>query len=235
MDVDIQVVQWLNQYVNVYPLFDGFVVVANRYHLFRGVVIVALLWWAWMGSRTRLVTEDLLLVRTLLGLLVSILAARGLQNMLPNRPRPAHDPDLLFQVPDGFSGAEFLEEWSSFPSDHAVVVAALVIAIFHFNRLIGVLALVWGIFVVLFPRVYLGLHYPSDILGGIIVGAVVMLVALHIPLPKQLAPTLTHLEDRYRGLAYAGVIVFSYLCGTMFSDAREVLRVMGKVVEVVSL
>lgn len=227
-ELDVNITLWLNQYSQMNQVFDSLVVVVNRYHLLRGVVIVALLWWAWMGSRTRLVTDDLFMVRTVLGVFVAIAVARGLQNFLPDCPRPAHDPTLNFRVPLGFSGADALKDWSSFPSDHAVLIAAIVVAVLLLNRLIGVLALVWAVCVILLPRVYLGLHYASDIVGGAVLGAAVMVAAQRFTAPQELAPALMRLEDQYRALAYGGLFVFSYLCATMFSDVRELLRVLGE-------
>ncbi len=231
--LDLEIIQWFNQYSQNSEIFDGLVVVLNRYHLLRGVVLVGLLWWAWTAAHTRLVTQDLALVRIVLGLVVAIAAGRALQNMLPDRPRPVHDPELAFQVPGGFSGADALEGWSSFPSDHAVVAMALVVAVLHLDRLLGLLALVWAVGVVLLPRIYLGLHYPSDIVGGAVLGAAVMALALRAPQPAWLAPELAGLEDRHRGPAYAGFFVFSYLCASMFSDVRELLRVLGRLAEIV--
>lgn len=229
---DVDTILWLNQFSQNSPILDGLVIVVNRYHLFRGVVVVALLWWAWTASNTRLVTQDLSLVRTVVGVFIAIAVARGLQNLLPHRPRPVHDPELGFQVPPGFAGAEALESWSSFPSDHAVLIMALVVAVLYLDRLIGSLALVWAVVMVLLPRIYLGLHYPSDIVGGGIVGAAIMMATLRVALPGWLGPELAGLEDRYRGLAYAGLFVFSYLCATMFSDVRELLRVLGRLAEI---
>jgi undecaprenyl-diphosphatase len=232
-EFDVEIILWLNQFCQNIPIFDGLVVVVNRYHLFRGVVLVALLWWAWTASNARLVTPDLALVRIALGVFIAIAVARGLQNMLPFRPRPVHDPELGFQVPAGFVGADALESWSSFPSDHAVLTVALAVAVLQLNRRIGLLALAWAIVIVLLPRLYLGLHYPSDIVGGGILGAATMMAALGVALPAWLAPELAQLEDRHRGLAYAGFFVFTYLCASMFSDAREFLRVLGRFAEVV--
>jgi len=194
--------------------------------------MVGLLWWAWTASHARLVTQDLALVRTVLGLVVAIAVGRALQNMLPGSLRPVHDPELAFQVPLGFSGADALEGWSSFPSDHAVVTMALVVAILHLNRLIGLLALAWAICMVLLPRIYLGLHYPSDIVGGALLGAAIMATATRVALPASLAPALARLEDRHRGLTYAGFFVFSYLCASMFSDLRDLLRLVEPLAEI---
>jgi undecaprenyl-diphosphatase len=229
---DAEVILWLNYYSQKDPNFDGVVVVINRYHLVRGVVLVGLLWWAWTASHVRLMTQDLVLVRVVLGLVVAIAAGRGLQNMLPGSPRPVHDPELAFQVPLGFAGADALEGWNSFPSDHAVVTMALVVAILYLNRLIGLLALAWAIGIVLLPRIYLGLHYPSDIVGGAAVGAAIMAIATRVPLPAWLAPALARLEDCHRGLVYAGFFVFSYLCASMFSDVRDLLRLLEPLAQV---
>jgi undecaprenyl-diphosphatase len=230
---DLEIIQWLNQYSQKNQIFDGLVVIVNRYHSLRGVVLVGLLWWAWTAAHARLMTQDLALVRIVLGLGVAIAAGRALQNLLPDRPRPVHDPELGFQVPSGFVGADALEGWSSFPSDHAVLAMALVVAVLHLDRLLGLLALVWTICVVLLPRIYLGLHYPSDIVGGAALGAAIMALELRVALPAWLAPELAGLEDRHRGLAYAGFFVFSYLCASMFSDVRELLRVLGRLAEIV--
>ncbi|MEM7504358.1 MAG: phosphatase PAP2 family protein [Pseudomonadota bacterium] len=234
VELDVYIVQWLNQYAQKHPIFDALVVVINRYSLTRGVVMVSLLWWAWMNSRKRLVTEDLTLVKTVFGVLASIAVARGLQNMLPARLRPVHDPEVGFQLPWGFSGADAVLDWSSFPSDHAVLITALIFAVLQFNRLIGILALVWGVCVILLPRIYLGLHYPSDILAGAVVGVAIMATVQRITVSPGVAQGLARMEDQHRGLAYAAFFVFSYLCASMFNDVRELLRLLAELLELVS-
>ena len=58
----------------------------------------------------------------------------------------------------------------SFPSGHAAFYFAIAFAVYFSHKAAGrillVVALLLGI-----SRVYLGVHYPSDILGGIAVGA----------------------------------------------------------------
>jgi undecaprenyl-diphosphatase len=41
------------------------------------------------------------------------------------------------------------------------------------SRAAGVLAIAYVALVISFPRVYLGFHYPTDILGGALIGAVI--------------------------------------------------------------
>jgi undecaprenyl-diphosphatase len=108
------------------------------------------------------------------------------------------------------------------------LIAALVVAVLLLNRLIGMLAVIWAVCIVLLPRVYLGLHYPSDIVAGAALGAVIMVTAQRLAAPQELAPVLMRLEDEHRGLAHGAFFAFSYLCATMFSDLRELVQLFGE-------
>lgn len=74
-------------------------------------------------------------------------------------PRP-------FMLPIGYSFAEHAPD-TSFPSDHAIVFFALSVS-FYLNRLrlIGLLLLALGL-VVAWSRVYLGIHFPLDMVGAL--------------------------------------------------------------------
>jgi undecaprenyl-diphosphatase len=57
----------------------------------------------------------------------------------------------------------------SFPSDHTAVAFALAASIFFFDKKLGVVLMILALFVGL-GRIYAGVHYPFDVLGGILVG-----------------------------------------------------------------
>jgi undecaprenyl-diphosphatase len=67
----------------------------------------------------------------------------------------------------------------SFPSAHAVNLFAAATVIAHHFRRIGILALGIAAFVS-FSRVYIGVHYPGDILGGALLGVAVGLGATRV-------------------------------------------------------
>jgi len=68
-----------------------------------------------------------------------------------------------------------LMSWKSFPSDHAMS-ATVIFLMAIFLNFVGAWALLpMGLWVV-WGRVYSGLHYPLDILGGIAVGVFASLV-----------------------------------------------------------
>jgi undecaprenyl-diphosphatase len=70
----------------------------------------------------------------------------------------------------------------SFPSDHAAVAFAIALAVLAFSRRAGILFLTFAGLIGL-SRIALGLHYPSDVLAGIIVGYVAALVVTHLAAP----------------------------------------------------
>jgi undecaprenyl-diphosphatase len=65
----------------------------------------------------------------------------------------------------------------SFPSDHATIAGAVLTGLWLNNRdrWLAALATLAG-FLLAFSRIYVGSHYPLDVVGGLILGALVALV-----------------------------------------------------------
>ena len=69
----------------------------------------------------------------------------------------------------------FEHQGSSFPSGHAAFFFALSTIIYFYNKKIGALFFLTSILIVL-ARIFSGIHWPSDILAGAIVGIISGLV-----------------------------------------------------------
>ena len=72
----------------------------------------------------------------------------------------------------------------SFPSDHSTGAFALAAAILFYDRIAGLIVLVLGVLLA-FARVYVGTHYPGDVVGGAVIGIAVVLV-LRLPVLRRL-------------------------------------------------
>lgn len=89
------------------------------------------------------------------------------------RIRPCRFEGIV-RVVDGCSG------FYTFPSNHASNVAVFAVLWFLlFNRTQGLLAMGCAFFIGM-SRVYLGVHYPSDVLGGFILGSLLAMISYQI-------------------------------------------------------
>ncbi|WP_170210423.1 phosphatase PAP2 family protein [Saccharopolyspora antimicrobica] len=79
-----------------------------------------------------------------------------------------------------------LGDWS-FPSNHSVIAGATAFGVFAAWRKLGVTALILGA-ATAFSRVFLGVHYPHDVLVGFLFG--VVMTALLVRLLSQTATQL---------------------------------------------
>ena len=61
----------------------------------------------------------------------------------------------------------------SFASDHATIAGAVAAGLWLVNRHLGIMATIAAV-AMAFARVYVGAHYPGDVLGGLVLGAVVV-------------------------------------------------------------
>jgi undecaprenyl-diphosphatase len=136
------------------------------------------------------------------------------------RLRPMHDPRFHFNIPEEIEPEDTLVGWSSFPSDHAIVICAFATAVLFWSWRLGLLAWIWALIVVVWPRVYLGLHYPTDMLAGVVIGTAVMVAALRAPMPRPLLDLPGRLEARHPSLFYALAFLATYQLGTNFDDLR---------------
>jgi undecaprenyl-diphosphatase len=217
----------LNQFAHRSRIFDAFVVQLSVTDLLKGGVALGVIWWLWFSTRDDLRSVRARLLATLAAGALAALAGRLLADTLPFRTRPFHEPQLPFRLPYT-EGLEQLRDFSSFPSDHALLFTALSVGVMFASRRAGIFLLIWSFIVVLLPRLYMGLHYPTDLLAGAAIGALIAcLLQMRGPRERLARPLLGWL-DRHPSSFYAAMFLASLQIGTLFSDVRALLALLAR-------
>lgn len=109
-----------------------------------------------------------ILLSLLIGLIICNITLKPL--VARTRPFTANNfTDLLITMPKDFS----------FPSGHTLASFEMACSVFLFNKKWGIPALITASLVA-FSRLYLYVHYPSDVLFSIILGILIAITAKYI-------------------------------------------------------
>lgn len=189
--------------------------------LIEGSFLFLFLWWLWFNDGDTRSEDRIRAIRGAICIVIALVLARALQIFLPGRLRPINDPTLGFVAPSEL-GYDRLEHWSSFPSDHAVIYSAIAMVIWMRNRWLGGLAFAWTLVFGSLPRLFLGLHYATDVLGGVLVGTAVGYLAQAVALPRFVTETVLTFERRHARIFYPLAVLFTCELITLFDDIRRI-------------
>jgi len=123
----------------------------------------------------------------------------GLIKPIFERLRPGHHPDFkdFVDIVNGHRGGGY-----SFISGHATNCFgfAIFLSFVFRNRWVTLVTLTWAT-LISYSRIYLGMHFISDVAGGIISGTLIALIlcAVLIPLRKK----LFHLDNTQKAQIYS--------------------------------
>jgi len=223
---DAYLIGLLNQFVGRSWTFDTGLLLLQKTNLLTAELLVSAYWLTWFrstetptGSRTR---ERL--VASLFGTVLAVGISLVVEQCLPPRPRPIHEPGVLLHLPLGLSPVDVHREWSSFPSEHAVMFFALAAGLFLASRPMGVLAAVYTWVVTALPRVYLGFHYPTDVVGGAILGVAVVLSVNAPRVRNAIARPVLALAASRPPIFYAASFLITFQAAALFIDVGPFAR-----------
>jgi undecaprenyl-diphosphatase len=161
LSADEKILLWLNGLVGRVPPFDEFMsVIGDDFFIVTCLALsIIALWFGARNSSQRKRNQRAVVAAALAVALTCLWIL--LANDIFHRPRPSevHTISLL----------GYLRIDTSFPSEFAALAFAFATAVWMENRTagiaIGFLAFFWC-----FGRVYCGIHYPSDIVAGALIG-----------------------------------------------------------------
>jgi len=168
---------WAHGFMGAYANWAGLTVLTV-------LVLGAFLWARRRGSLDGVVTAVLAGVSAVVALGINHFVSQAVARVRPCHALVAHHHlDILLACARDYS----------FPSDHAMIGGGIAIGLVFFSRRLGAVAILLALLLA-FARVYAGVHYPADVVAGLIGGglvATVLWLLLRAP-AMALAVKLSH-------------------------------------------
>lgn len=217
---DTSIIAFLNGFAGKSFFFDQATNLAAHTGLFKGGVMSAVLWWVWFKNDADSAKTHRHIVATVVASFFALFLARVLATTLPHRSRPIHNPDIVFHPPYG-AVSNTLDGWSSFPSDHATLLFCLSTGLFFISRALGIITTFYLFIIIVLARIYLGLHYPTDLLAGACLGIGISWLANSTGIFDYFTNTGLQLYKNKPAWFFTLFFLITYQMATMFIDVRD--------------
>ncbi|HXN17167.1 MAG TPA: phosphatase PAP2 family protein [Candidatus Binatus sp.] len=105
-------------------------------------------------------------------------------------PAPSLLPRFRILYPDYFWAEGNL---NCFPSHSTLIYLIVAVGLWRLNRWLSMLLMFWVLFVISLPRIYVGGHYPIDVLAAILLAAVAVWATRQICATARVSELLTRI------------------------------------------
>lgn len=175
--MDTIIFQTINNLANTSKLLDFVGVFFAEYLLYIivAILIVLLIW-----KKHRL----MILFSAVSVFLSRIIIAEPIK-ILVHRARPYIVLETAKKIITGDT------DFKSFPSGHAAIIFAIATAVYFFNKKLGIWFFVGAILIGI-SRIFVGVHWPTDILGGAVIGIVSGVIIARIIHTKTCDSSIPH-------------------------------------------
>jgi len=169
--IDENIFLWINGLAGKVAFFDWLLKgIANDYFIIVSLCLVLLALWVWGSDAIQRDRNQKAVICASLSLGI----AQGFVstcNIYCFRPRPFTElpTNLLFYQPTD----------SSFPSNSVAIIFAITCAILLANKKVGLILLLLACLHA-FSRVYVGIHYPFDVIAGALGGALIAFIVTKV-------------------------------------------------------
>lgn len=226
---DIYLVKFFNQFCGKSVFLDTLALLFLSVDALRTAILVALTVGIWHYGK---ITNDSSAQKRVLSILLSAIITLGIieiLNAVIDSPRPLVTYENSFNSPIIVNDTQELWKsgWvrnpkhGSCPSDTVALLSTMAIGLFLWNKTLGLIAILFVFTAGMLPRLYFGLHYPSDMIIGFVVA---LFSSLTIDKIKSLDKVYKKIFNIEKKFPYAfGVIGFylAYIIADKFILLRK--------------
>lgn len=205
--------------------WDGFMWVATSTYIWVPVA-AALLYVIFKNNKLK----EALLIIVSLALVITLAdqISSGFCKPFFARFRPTQDPELMYliDIVNGYRGGRF-----GFTSSHAAntFAVAVFVTLVIKSWSLGVILFIWAALNA-YSRMYLGVHYPGDILFGTLtgIGAGILVYVLYNYIKKRFLNHPRYISNQYTSSGY--LITDVFLLHTVMITTFFVIIILGMII-----
>ncbi|MBZ5543107.1 MAG: phosphatase PAP2 family protein [Acidobacteriia bacterium] len=205
---DIWLASKLGECLNRFPLFDECIQSGLRHYVLGGFWYAGAMFVFWVqAARLGEHEKRLRIITTIVGSAITILLAL-LAGMVLTWPPPIRNAELAHFFPP------YIEpnlNASSFPSVSTALYGSVAAGIYSIHRTTGLVLWVALPLLVSLPRMYVGGHWFSDIIAGLILALIGYALARYLLEPPLLARLETILANNRRWMIVTELLVFAWI------------------------
>jgi undecaprenyl-diphosphatase len=225
---DLSISSFINGFAHRSLRFDELIVWISNSNLLKGGVVIGIIWWLWFPDEDVRRKREALLAAMIASFPALVFA--WILSRIISRPRPLSEAtQFLFRVPYGLKATGWVSA-GSFPSDHAVLFFALATGILFASHRAGWFTFVYVSIIICLPRLYVGAHYTTDILGGAAIGISVAWLANRRAIRNPLTSWALRWMDAKPGEFYCFSFLVTYLMADLFEPLLSLLKVANLII-----
>ncbi len=224
--LNLAIIHWFGQFNGVSAHANQVIQYVEAAYLFKGLPVMAVIWFYWFDAGDAKSNTRRTIIAALIGCVLAVFIARLINNIAPHQERPFANAALPYIDYIGLAARESqsLFDWNSFPSDHAALFVSLAAGIFMLSRRVGALVFLYVLLVIALPRIYLGLHYATDIIAGTAIGLGSVWLCTRKSVVDLYGARCMALLARHPGAFQTIFFICSVEISVMFTDVRSFLN-----------
>lgn len=225
------IIFWLNQYSQLSPKFNYIISYIEHAYAFKGLAIMSMLWYLWFKSSDTSLKTKSTIIGAIISCIIALLITSAINYVVPFQFTPIANKAINFQPPIGstIDSSNTGHGWiNSFPSHHATMFYALAMGIFLASKRLGYFAFFYITLFIIFPRIYLGLHYPTDVIAGAAVGMLTTVLFNQKYILVIYERPIISLLEKYPAGFQTLLFIITFEIAVMFNDAISFLRLLAK-------
>ena len=160
--LDVFIFEKFNAFAGNWKILDWIgIFFADYFQYFLGAILVVLLFW----PKKDVLKNRLMVISAGISVFLSRIVITEIIKIIIHRSRPY----IVLETAKKLISEN--ANFQSFPSGHAAIFFALAMAIWFYNKKLGIWFFIGAILMGI-ARIFVGVHWPSDVLGGAVIGII---------------------------------------------------------------